>query len=232
MNIIKDEKKIKRNARIGSTITLISLAILGIGMYVTFARPELLYLSLLALFLGFVLSQVGIYFTNRWGRKPRPDEMLDQVLKGLDSKYSMYHFYTPAAHLLIGPAGIWNLIPKTQRGKIVYEKNRWRQKGGGLLQGYLRLFAQEGIGRPDLEIETDNGRLRKFFDKNFPSLEIPEVNTALVFFHPDVQIEADNAPVPTLFAKKLKDYIRKIAKSNPISQETVESIQGELEKDI
>lgn len=232
MNIIKDEKKIKRNARIGSTITLISLAILGIGMYVTFARPELLYLSLLALFLGFVLSQVGIYFTNRWGRKPRPDEMLDQVLKGLDSKYSMYHFYTPAAHLLIGPAGIWNLIPKTQRGKIVYEKNRWRQKGGGLLQGYLRLFAQEGIGRPDLEIETDNGKLRKFFDKNFPSLEIPEVNTALVFFHPEVQIEADNAPVPTLFAKKLKDYIRKIAKSNPISQETVESIQGELEKDI
>ena len=216
MNIYKDEIKIKRNARIGSAITLISLAVLGIGMYITFTKPELLYLSLLALFIGFILSQVGIFYTNRWGRKPRPDEMLDNALKGLDSKYSIYHFSSPVAHLLVGPAGVWNLIPKTQRGRIVFEKKRWRQKGGGILQGYLRLFAQEGIGRPDLEIESDAERLRKFFEKHFPNLELPNIETALVFFHPEVEIEADNAPVPSLFGKKLKDYIRKVAKSTPI----------------
>lgn len=232
MNIYKDENKIKRNARIGSAITLISLAVLGIGMYITFTRPELLYLSLLALFIGFILSQVGIFYTNRWGRKPRPDEMLDNALKGLDSKYSIYHFYSPVAHLLVGPAGVWNLIPKTQRGKIVFEKNRWRQKGGGILQGYLRLFAQEGIGRPDLEIESDTERLRKFFEKHFPNVELPEIETALVFFHPEVKIEADNAPVPSLFGKKLKDHIRRVAKSNSITQDTVDMIQEKLNRMI
>lgn len=228
MNIIKDEKKIARNARIASVITILSLAILGGGMFITFTRPELLYLSLLALFAGFVLSQIGIYYTNRWGRRPRPDQLLDQALKGLDSRYTLYHFCTPVAHLLVGPAGIWSLIPKTQRGTITFEKNRWRQKGGGLLQSYLRLFAQEGIGRPDIEIETDVERLKKFFTKHFPSLEIPEIETALIFFHPDVNLQADNAPVPTLFGKKLKDYIRKAAKTNSISQDTVEAIQNGL----
>ena len=52
MEIIKDEKKIKRNAQIGSIITLISLVILGGGMYITFTKPELLNLSLLALLWG------------------------------------------------------------------------------------------------------------------------------------------------------------------------------------
>ena len=194
---------IKRNATIGSIITIVSLAALGGGMYITFSKPELIYLSILALVVGFVLSQVGIYYTTRWGRKPRPDELLDQALKGLDKRYAIYHYSTPAAHLLVGPAGIWTLFPKHQRGTITYQKNRWRQKGGGIMQGYLRLFAQEGIGRPGLEIESDISRLDKFFQKKFPQMEPPGLNASLVFFHPDVVLDVDDAPNPTLFSKKL-----------------------------
>lgn len=229
MKIFKDDKKIQRNAKIGSSVTLVSLVTLGTGMYITFAKPELFSLSILALLVGFILSQVGIYYTNRWGRKPRPDEMLDQALKGLDSRYSFYHYQTPAAHVLIGPAGIWNLIPKHQRGTITYTKNRWRQKGGGLFQGYLRMFAQEGIGRPELEIETDVDRLEKFFKKKFPELEIPSIQSALVFFHPEVEIDVKDAPSPTLLGKKLKDFIRKTTKKNSLSPEIYESIQKALE---
>jgi hypothetical protein len=229
MKIYKNEKKIQRNARIGSSVTLVALVTLGAGMYITFARPELFNLSILALLVGFILSQVGIYFTNRWGRKPRPDEMIDQALKGLDSHYSLYHYQTPAAHVLVGPAGIWTLIPKHQRGTITYSKNRWRQKGGGLLQVYLRMFAQEGIGRPELEIENDIERLEKFFKKKFPELEIPSIKSALVFFHPEVEIDVEDAPTPTLFGKKLKDFIRKTAKKNSLSPEIYERIQKTLE---
>ena len=125
MNIIKNEKMIRRNARIGGIVTIVSLVVLGIGMYITFARPEMFSLSILALLVGFLLSQVGIFFTNRWGRKPRPDEMLDQSLKGLDDRYSLYHYATPVSHLLIGPAGIWTLHPKTQ--KVVADENRETQ---------------------------------------------------------------------------------------------------------
>jgi len=229
MKIIKNEKLIHRNARIGSIVTISSLVILGIGMYITFTKPEQFYLSILALLAGFLLSQVGIFYTNRWGRKPRPDELLDQALKGLDNRFAIYHYFTPVAHVLVGPAGIWTLIPKHQRGKITYKKNRWRQSGGGVLQGYLKIFAQESIGRPDLEIESDIHTLGKFLDKKKPAFEVPEIHGALVFFHVDVVIEADEAPAPTLFAKKLKDFIRKTAKEKPIAAEMVEKVQDLLE---
>jgi len=230
MKIVKNEKKIKRNATIGSIVTIVSLATLGLGMYITFSKPELIYLSIIALVIGFILSQIGIYYTTRWGRKPRPDELLDQSLKGLNQRYILYHYHTPAAHLLIGPAGIWTLTPKHQRGTITYEKKRWKQKGGGLLQGYLRLFAQEGIGRPDLEIESDIDQLSKFLKKRLPDIEIDPINAALVFFHPDVVLQVEDAPTPTLFSKKLKDFIRKKAKEAPLSPEIYEGIQAVLEE--
>jgi hypothetical protein len=229
MKIVKNEKMIQRNARIGSVVTIVSLAILGVGMYITFMRPEQFYLSVIALLVGFLLSQVGIFYTNRWSRKPRPDEMLEQALKGLDDRYGLYHYHTPASHLLVGPAGIWTLHPKTQRGSITYNKNRWRQRGGGFLQGYLRIFAQEGIGRPDLEIDSDVDGLSKYLKRHLPDFDLPPIQSALVFFHPEVNLQVEDAPAPTLFAKKLKDFIRKTAKENPLSSEIVEVIQAELD---
>jgi hypothetical protein len=225
MEIKIDQKTINRNAKIGQITSIVSLAVLGVGMYITFARPDLFSLSIGALLVGFVLSQIGIYFTNRWGRRPRPDEHLDQALKGLNKKYTLYHYNSPASHLLVGPAGVWVLLPKNQRGTITYQKNRWRQKGGGLLLTYLKIFAQEGIGRPDLEINTEIEAVMRFLEDKLTDMEIPPIQAALVFTHPEAEVEADDAPIPTMHALKLKDFIRKTAKSDPLSMEKARSIQ-------
>ena len=137
----------------------------------------------------------------------------------------IYHYITTSAHLLVGPAGIWVLLPKHQRGMITYQKNRWRQKGGGILLAYLKIFGQEGIGRPDLEIESETEKVEKFLTKHLPDIEIPAINAALVFFHPDVNLQVEDAPHPTLTDRKLKDLIRKAAKSKPISMHVVQTIQ-------
>jgi hypothetical protein len=122
------------------------------------------------------------------------------------------------------------LIPKHQRGTITYSKNRWRQSGGGFVQNYLKIFAQEGIGRPDLEIESDINGLSKFIKKNISDgTEVPEIQAALIFSDPSIDIQADEAPVPTLPAKKLKDFIRKTAKGKPISPEIVSNIQNAID---
>ncbi|MBU0511973.1 MAG: hypothetical protein KKD28_13985 [Chloroflexi bacterium] len=228
MNIVKNERTIKRNSRIGQIVTIAALAILGGGMYITFTKPEMINISITALLAGFLLSQIGIYFTNRWGRKPRPDDLLDQALKGLDKNYTIYHYHTPASHVLVGPAGVWTLIPKHQRGTVTYSKNRWRQKGGGVFLAYLKIFAQEGIGRPDLELESEVDALKRYLAKKLPDLELPPIQAALVFTHPEADIQVDEAPAPTLPMKKLKDFIRKSAKGKPISSETVQAIQDVL----
>lgn len=228
MRIIRNDKLIKRNARIGAIASLGGLVVLGAGLFISFSRPEQIALAWGSLLVGFILTQVGLYFGNRWGRKPRPDEMIDAGLKGLDDRYTIYHYNSPVAHLLLGPAGLWILLPYHQAGKITYEKNRWRQRGGGFLQAYMRLFAQEGLGRPDLDIVTEKDSMVKFFKKYLPDLSPPEINVALVMTNEKAEIAVENPPTPIVPVKKLKELIRKNAKQNVIAPEVIEKIKSAL----
>jgi hypothetical protein len=228
MKIIKNEKLIKRNSRIGQYTSLAALVVLGIGMYISFTRPELFLWAVGALLVGFTLTQVGMYFGNRWGRSPRPDEKLDTGLKGLTKDYNLYHWTSPVSHLLVGPAGIWVLLPYHQRGIITYRKDRWRNTGGGFLQGYMRIFGQEGIGRPELEAEAETNSVRKALAKEMDEDEIPEINALLVFTTEGVEIETEDAPTPAVPIKKLKDFIRNKAKEKPITAIQLEEVKAIL----
>ena len=225
MKIISNEKLIKRNATIGQVTSLSSLVVLGVGMYLSFKDVAYFNISIGALLVGFILSQVGIYFGNRWGRRPRPDEILDAALKGLDKRYSIFHYSTPTSHLLVGPAGVWILMPRNQAGLITYDENkkRWRQKGGNW---YLKIFAQENLGRPELEINAEIKAISSYLeDHSFEDEEVPQVQAALIFTNEKVELDADNGPAPALTDRKLKDFIRKTAKSKPIPLDKVSDIK-------
>ena len=228
MKIIKNERLIKRNSKIGQYTSLAALAVLGVGMYISFKEPGLFIWAVGALLVGFTLTQVGMYFGNRWGRSPRPDEKLDAGLKGLPGNFVMYHWTTPVAHLLVGPAGIWVLIPYHQRGHVTYHKNRWRMSGGGFFQNYMRIFGQEGLGRPNLEAEAEISSLRKALAREMEAEEIPEIQAMLVFTTEGVEIEAEDAPTPALPLKKLKDFMRNKAKEKPITAEELEKVKAVL----
>jgi len=204
------------------------LVVLVVGLVVSFSKPELVSLAWGALLLGFILTQVGLYFGNRWGRKPRPDELLDAGLKGLDDRYTIYHYKSPVAHLLVGPAGIWILLPYQQAGIITYEKGRWKQKGGGFLQAYMRVFAQEGLGRPDLDIISDLDAMKKFFTKFLPDMDPVDIQTALVMTNDKAVIEIEDPPNPIVTLKKIKELIRKTAKEKGLSTAQIQSIQEAL----
>jgi hypothetical protein len=232
MKIIKNEKLIARNGKIAQWTSLGALGVLGLGMYLSIARPELFAYSLVCLVVGFLMTQVGMYMGNRWGRSPRPYEKLDAGMKGLHSEFHLYHFASPVSHLLVGPAGIWVLIPYHQGGKIYYEKNRWKNKGGGFFAGYMRLFGQEGIGRPDLEAETEIEIVKKFFRKNITDENaIPEVKAALVFTNDNVELEANDSPIPAMKLKQLKEFMRQMSKNRALSSAKIAEITALLPKE-
>jgi hypothetical protein len=226
MKIIKNEKLISRNSKIGQWTSLGALIVLGLGMYISFTRSDLFVWAVGALLVGFTLTQIGMYFGNRWGRSPRPDEKLDAGLKGLPGEYSIYHWTTPVSHLLVGPGGLWVLLPYHQRGQVSFKNNRWRMKGGGILQGYMRIFGQEGLGRPDLEAQAEINNLRKALLKEFDESDIPEIRAALVFTAEGVEIDADEAPLSALEAKKLKDFMRQQARGKPLSAVEIERLNS------
>ncbi|MBX3038141.1 MAG: hypothetical protein KF758_14610 [Anaerolineales bacterium] len=232
MKIIKNEKVISRNSKIAQWTSLGALGVLGLGMYLSIARPELFAYSLVCLVVGFLMTQVGMYMGNRWGRSPRPYEKLDAGMKGLHSEFHLYHFASPVSHLLVGPAGVWVLLPYHQGGKIYYEKNRWKNKGGGFFAGYMRLFGQEGIGRPDLEAEAEIEIVKKFFRKNMTDENaIPEVKAALVFTHDNVEVEANDAPIPAMKLKQLKEFMRQMSKNRALSSTKIAEITALLPKE-
>lgn len=220
MQTITNKSLIERNARIGRFASLLGLLILGAGLYISYRIPERFGLSLGALLVGFALSQIGIYFGNRWARSPRPDELLNKALKGLSRNYSLYHYSGPVSHLLIGPAGVWVLHPLHQRGKITYERGRLRQRGGGLRLFYLKIFAQEGIGRPLLELESELERMQRFLETHAPEDgDLPTLKGALVFTNEEAEIDVEDAPHPVLAARELKNVIRQSAKETHFPKE-------------
>ena len=230
MKIIKNEKLIERNGKIGQYTSCAALAVLGVGMYISFSRPELFTYSIVCLAVGFIMTQIGMYMGNRWGRSPRPDEKFDTGLKGLHSEFNIYHYTSPVSHLLVGPSGVWVLIPYHQGGKVSFEKNRWKISGGGFLQGYMRIFGQEGLGRPEIDAETEIQTLTKFFTKKMEGSSIPEVKAILVFTNDAVELNAGESPVPAMTLKQLKEFLRQGGKSRSLSSERIAEITEILYK--
>lgn len=228
MKIATNHKLIKRNSRIGQITSLTALGILAAGMYITFKFPDKVGYSLGALLFGFFLSQMGMYYGNRWGRSPRPDELLDKSLKGLGRDHTIYHYTAPVPHLLVGPSGLWVLLHYYQGGSIKYENRRWRQKGGGFIQGYLKIFGQENIGRPEIEGAAEAASLEKYFKKVLPEIVIPEIYSVAIFSNPNVDLSANDSPIKAFTPKEFKEFLKVQAKGNPLPQLTIKAIQDVL----
>jgi hypothetical protein len=129
--------------------------------------------------------------------------------------------------VLVGPVGVWVLGAFPQAGKMAYDaaKKRWRQKGGSWVQKYLRIFAQEGLGSPDLEVEIDLEKLQKHLQSKLPEGEMPEIQPALVFIHPEADLEeVGDPPMPAIAGKDLKEYLRKTTKGKALTNDQIKQI--------
>jgi hypothetical protein len=233
MIIKRNDTLIKRNNKIGGWAIFLSIIILAGGFFLnlnnlTGEDPRFFYITLASFVVGFILVQVGLYFVNRYGGRPRMDEKLDAALKGLPGDFTLYHFMTPTAHLLAGPAGIWVLLPHRQRGIVAFTKNRWRVSNGGILQAYMSIFGQEGIGRPDVEAEYEVKAVQKALAKKLGEDAAPNIQPILIFTNESVEVEANDSPIPAVKIKQLKEFMRRRAKEKPISPIELAAVKAAL----
>jgi hypothetical protein len=210
MNIVVNEPLVNRRAKLGRIASLLGLAILAGGMVASF-QEKLLYVSFAALILGFIVSQVGSYNTIRWGRKPRSDQLLVKALKGLDNRFSFYHYYLPASHVLIGPTGLFVFLTKFQGGQVGFDGRRWREKKG--MGRILLFFGQESLGNPTAELQLEVQQLAKLISEKQPDLN-PTIRGVVVFVNPKVELTLNEPTVPVLKIKQLKPYVRRPLQDN------------------
>jgi hypothetical protein len=241
MKIITNDKKIGINRKIGSytmiagMITLVGGLIISINQIVSSSQNPLspptnseamFNYSTIAMFAGLLLTEISMYYNNRWGRKPSLDEKISLSLKGLDDKYAVYHYRGPVPTLVVGPSGIWILEAMYQHGTITYEKGRYHQAG---ITWFVRVFYQEGIGRPDLMLQNRIDDLKRFIKKNLPDAKLPPIQAAIVFTaHNAIVQVGEDAPFPVIHADKLKDFIRRKAKEQPVTSAEIKPLISAL----
>lgn len=209
MVVFRDEARIARMGQIAKIANFVGLGALIVGFILAFTNLEsftnLVIYQLTALAVGWILSQVGIYLTHRYLREPRPDEVLDEVVKKVAGNGRMYHFILPAPHVLLTPEGIIVFNLKYQGGKISFEDNKWRQRGVGM----RKFFGQEGLGNPSREAQLMVESLASFIRKNAPDVEEVPIGAMIVFTTKGVKdLDVKESDIPAMHATKVKGFLR------------------------
>src|SRR3972149_3196953 len=158
MKAIIDSVKVQRRARASHAASLGGLLTMLAGVALPLWRPALATPAAVLIATGFAAASVGIFFANRWVKKPRPEQALDQALKGLDDRCRLYHYLNRGSdHLLLMPGGLVVLETRAGEGVFEYRDGRWHQKI--TLGKALRYFVEEMLGDPIADARRAAARL-------------------------------------------------------------------------
>ena len=163
------------------------------------------------------MSVVGGFFADRYAGSLAHYKALGEVLKGLDYRHILLQYRLPANHVLVGPGGCTCFVVKTQGGVVAYRGGRWTHRQRGSF--FRRLVGQEGVGRPDADAMIEVEKLAAYLQDRMTDAEEVPVRGAIVFVNENVQLDAEESPVPALYRKKVKDWLRGPGHLKPLPED-------------
>ncbi len=235
MKLVRNEKHIKQNKLIGKILTFASLGVLGLGLYFAFQKEGTMILySYICLIVGFLLTQIGLNFVNRYGRSPRYDEIFGTAFEKLRHEYTYYVYSSPLPMLLMGPCRIWLPIPVNATGELSFQDGKWVHKTRNRIQ---KMMGQDSVGKPEKEVAEAAAALSKYLtEKGIPVDMHPELKPILVVYLKETQLgDVSKAPYPVVEMEDLKRYIRRVDReecADPINPETAAKLKVALANGI
>jgi hypothetical protein len=205
MKIIRHDAYIAKRKRNSKLLSLLGFLMLTGTLFLALL-PNLLLPSYLFMLFGFVLFNIGMQQVGKWTRNPRNDQVLDHQLKSLPDRFALVH-YAPVGkkrieHILVHPGGALVITAKEVDGSIEEKRSRWRRKGSGLRR--FLSFSGPQLGNPSIETDTAIGSLETFLaEKQF---EV-EVEGAVVFIHPQAELNIEEPDFPVLHADELPAFL-------------------------
>ena len=201
-----DREKLKRRATASHVASLGGILILLGSTAISIWRPEWSTLTAAMLVAGFAAATAGIYYANRWVKKPRPEDTLDQALKGLSGKYCLYHYELSSDHVLLTPKDVVVLETRNIEGQFSYTGGKWHQKVS--ISRALRFFVEERLGDPTADAQAAAGRIRATLRANLPDGDQVPVRAIVVFVHPAAVLgETQNPPIPVCLPRRLRKRV-------------------------
>lgn len=211
MRIITKESYIKSRVRIGERAPLVGLILLLVATILIWTCPEWWLLTMTLVWAGFITSMIGGYLGERFVGPLAHHKKVPEALKGLGEDYILLMYKLPSPFVLVEPSGLTVMLVKSQGGEITYEDGKWRHQQK--LRFFRRFAGQESIGRPDQQAKLELNRVKEALQKHASqklstdNLDIP-VRVLILFVDPDVQLKAEDSPVPAIRAAKLKSWLR------------------------
>lgn len=203
MKVFINRQKINRRAQLSNLASVGGLVLLLASVIVPLFLPAWANIAYIFMIVGMGVAMIGIYFANRWVRKPRPEESLAKALKSFDDQYRLYHYPALSCdHLLLTPNGVVILDTVNLAGKFSYQQGEWKEAMN--LGRALRYFVEERVGNPIQSSKQVEAELKELFLKEFGSdISIP-IKPVVVFTHPGVNLEIKDPPISICKIDKLK----------------------------
>ncbi len=224
MDLYLDERLVRRNSFWGKVLVWGGLGLAIGSVVISFQSPQVLNPYVFAGFLGVFAAQAGTMLTNRWGRNPRMDEVMSEALKGLDDRFALFHYLLRVDHALLTPNGAFVLLPRSEDGVIDYQEGKWLQQREK--RGILRRGGTRDIPGLDRQARSRASKLLRRLGKQLPEEALPDVQSVLVFVHPEAKVRGQDAPHPVVHVKKLKSWLRRLPKAKGLTGAQIDEIAG------
>jgi hypothetical protein len=204
MKVYIDKKKIRKRAELSNLASIGGLILLLASVVMPMFLQKAASLAFVVMVVGLGTAMVGIFYANRWVRKPRPEERLDTLLKGLADSHHLYHYPDlPTDHVLLTPNGVVLLETISLAGVFSYKDGRWRE--AMTIGRALRFIVEEHVGDPIKSVlRTENvlrEQLAKVVDATVP------IKSLVVFSHPNAVLEIEKPSIPVVMVEKLKKQV-------------------------
>jgi hypothetical protein len=224
--VIRDDQRIARMRTLAKWLSLIGFLFLVAGLVMVLVVPDterIIVYQLMALFAGWILSQIGTYLAHRYLRKPRPDEVLDEAVRKVVRHARIYHYMLPAPHVMLTPSGVIVLVAKFQSGNIsVSDGDKWKQTGVGL----RKYFGQEGLGNPTREAESMIEAMAAYINKHAPTVAELPMAALIVFTAKEIKkLDVADSRIPAMHHSKVKGYLKQQWSGKQIAEAEYEALR-------
>ncbi len=223
MRIVRHNGYINSRKRRARWIAFLGFLILTSTLWIAL-NPAMLLPAYVAMFAGFIIFNMGMQQVGKWSRNPRNDQFLDALLRDkLSDRYALLHFppvgKRKAEHILLHPGGLLVITLREMDGRIMERGSRWTRKGLGL----RRLFSFSGpqLGSPSLDAEQAVKEVEAHLAEQ--QMEF-DVNGAIVFFHPEVELDIEDPLYPVLHGDELIEFIKDLEPDPSITQAEQQAI--------
>jgi hypothetical protein len=222
-----DRQKVKSRASLATLMSVGGLLLLLASVLLPLFIPAAATVSLILLAAGGIIAMVGIYYSNRWVRKPRPEDSLGNALKALDDHYRLYHYpRLPCDHLLLTPTGVIAMEVVNLAGSFLYRNGRWKE--AMTVGRALRYIVEPRVVDPVLVAQALKDELNSWFTGQLGFRADVPIKILTVFTHPAVDLEAEGAAFPACKVGKLRKQAT--VSASRLDAETYEKLASYLER--